>query len=258
MSGSKWGRSTRSRLRHMSGHDWATVAQYSDYLSALVVSKRLTDEGVPNRVWTPPRTGEAYIWVPPEFADTAKRILAEPAVSEAKLTALALEDSPRDDFETREPEGRPLFSDSPASNTLVVIAILVIGLLAALLLHAPEIASYEIARQRSPDGIADAVIIEIPRDAAGAHSYKVCLEGAGQVQVAARCREVAYLAGVHAEGVSYPVSLIWTASRQLEIRYANATSVHIYKPVVDWGSMRPAILIRAVRTGKGASDVHSQ
>jgi hypothetical protein len=103
----------------MSGQDWVSVGQYSDPMSALVVSKRLSDEGVPNRIWTPPRSaGESYIWVPPESADVAKRILAEPAVSEAELTALALKDPPPDDFETSETEQRRTFSEPPASYAL--------------------------------------------------------------------------------------------------------------------------------------------
>jgi hypothetical protein len=72
-------------------------------MSALLNSRRLSDEGVPNRIWSPPRSpGESYIWVPAESADAAKRILEQPAVSETELTALALNDPAPDDFDIPE------------------------------------------------------------------------------------------------------------------------------------------------------------
>jgi hypothetical protein len=240
----------------MSGHDWVSVGHYSDPMSASVVSKLLSDEGVPNRIWTPPRSpGESYIWVPPESADTAKRILAEPAVSEAELTALALRDPPPDDFETSETEQRRAFSEPPASHALFfLIPFLGIALLAALALDHPKIQSHEIARQPSPDGRAEAVLIEIPRDAGGAHSYKVCLQRANGLPLAlSDCGEIAYLAGVSTDSVSQPVTLVWTASSQLEIHYVKATSVHVYKSAVVLGSRRypidTPIFIRTVQGG---------
>jgi hypothetical protein len=84
----------------MAEHDWVSVGQYSDYLSAEVVSGRLSRDGVTNRIWRPPRSvGECYIWVPSESVDEAKRILAEPTISEADLTRLALKEPPPDDFD---------------------------------------------------------------------------------------------------------------------------------------------------------------
>jgi hypothetical protein len=84
----------------MTTHDWVSVGRYSDYLSAEVVSGRLSREGVTNRIWRPQRSaGECYIWVPPELVDEAKRILAEPPISEAALTRLALKEPPPDDFD---------------------------------------------------------------------------------------------------------------------------------------------------------------
>jgi hypothetical protein len=84
----------------MATHDWVSVGQYSDYLSAEVVSGRLSREGVTNRIWRPQRSaGECYIWVPPELVAEAKRILSEPPISEAALTRLALKEPPPDDFD---------------------------------------------------------------------------------------------------------------------------------------------------------------
>jgi hypothetical protein len=258
----------------MSGRDWVSVAQYSDPLSAGVVSKRLSDEGVPNRIWIPPRSGgECYIWVPPESANAAKQILAEPAVPEEELTALALKDPPPGDFEipeSKQPtlESKPVGPIIPSSGTPLgcLIAVLFIGLLVALSAYIPRIRSYEVARQRSPDGGANAVLIEVPHDAAGAHSYKVCMQmGANTQTTAGYCsREVAYLAGVNTDGNSRPVTLVWTAPSQLEIRYTNASSVHIYQPIVVWGSRYPpasrvganaAIFVRAVQTSGAAPRV---
>lgn len=240
----------------MSAHDWVSVGQSFDPMSAAVVSKRLSDEGVPNRIWSPPRSaGECYIWVPPESADAATRILAEPAVSESELTALALRDPPPGDFETPEADQRRAFSESPPSNApLFLIALLGIGLLAVLLLFNPKIPSRESARQRSPDGRAVAVLIDVPRDAGGAHSYKVCLQLVNGLPLAlSDCREVVYLVGVASHGVSQPVSLVWTTASQLEIRYVSATSVHVYRSAVVLGSRRfpinTPIHIRAVRSG---------
>jgi hypothetical protein len=257
----------------MSGQDWVSVAQYPDSLSAGVVSKRLSDEGVPNRIWAP-RRSECYIWVPPESADAAKQILAAPAVPEEELTALALKDPPPDDFAIPESKQPTLDSRwvgpitrSSGSPLGWLIALLLIDLLVALFAYIPRIRSYEVARQRSPDGGANAVLIEVPQDAGGAHSYKVCMQvGANSQTTAGYCsREVAYLAGVSTDGNSRPVTLVWTAPSQLEIRYTNATSVHIYQPVVVWGSRytpssrvgaNAAIFVRAVQTSGAAPQVH--
>lgn len=244
----------------MSEDDWVRVSQYTNYLAALVVSGRLSAEGVPNRIWSPPRSaGKCYISVPEDSVDAAKQILAEPPVSETELTALALKDPPPDDFEIpREKQANP-FSEPPRPRTIWVVPLLITGLLGALLVYVPRIESHEITRQRSPDGRTDAVLMEVPRDAADAHSYRVCLQGAGGIQpTAATCREVAYLAGVSSDGGSQPIALVWKASSQLEIRYANASSVHIYKPVFMWGdrslpdTSRLPILVRAVQAGSPA------
>jgi len=246
----------------MTEDDWVTVGQFSDPLSAEIVSKRLTEEGVPNRIWTPPRSGgECYVWVPPESLDTAKQLLAEPAVPEDELTALALKDPPPDDFEI--PKSEPRAPESHAPDPIVrtsgtsagwLIALVAIGLLGALFLYVPRTQNHEIARQRSPDGAADAVLMEVQHDAAGARGYKVCIQRAAEPKARAllACTEVAYLGGLSADSGPQPVSLVWPSSSQLEIRYASAASVHVYQPVFTWASARiggPAVHIKAVQTG---------
>jgi hypothetical protein len=101
----------------------------------------------------------------------------------------------------------------------------------------------------------DAVLMEIPQDAAGAHSYKVCLQAwnTSHSQPGYCYKdEVAYLAGVRG-GSSRPVALVWTTPSDLEIRYTNAASVHLYRPIVATGSRygaRPVITVRLVQTEK--------
>jgi hypothetical protein len=248
----------------VSASDWVSVGQYSDYTSALLNSQRLSDEGIPNRIWSPPRSpGESYIWVPPEFADAAKRILDQPAVPETELTALALQDPPPDDFDTPETEQSKGFAEAPArSNWLLLTGLISVGLLAALVMYHPKIQTHEAENRRSPDGSAEAVLIEIPRDALGAHSYKVCLRRANGLPLAlSNCAEVAYLAGVGTKGVAQPVTLMWTSSSELEIRYLSANSIQIYKTAVVFGSQRyttgAPIFVRLVHMGEQSGEANA-
>jgi hypothetical protein len=255
--------------RGMEEHDWVSVGKYASYMSAQVVSGRLSNAGVQNRIWAPPRSvGENYVWVPPESADAAKRILAEPAVSEEELCALALKDPPPDDFEPSNTDRDVVEASNPIKNVsspaLLLAAVLVISAIAAFLFYVPGPTGYEVMRQRSPDGTADAVLLEIRNPPAGTHSYRVCLHRPNGIAVtASNCREVAYIGGVSSNGVSQPVRLVWTAPSQLEIHYTSATSIHIYKPVFVWGStglgaaasrygISLPIFIRAVQTGDAA------
>jgi hypothetical protein len=194
----------------------------------------------------------------PESSDASNGRPAEPPISDEELAALALKDPPPDDFRGSEAMQVSPFSEPSGTRVVWLIAFLAIGLLGALFVYVPRIQSHEIARQRSPDGAGDAVLIEVPRDAAGFHSYRVCMrQVTGLSPALANCREVAYLGGVSGEGGSPPVTLIWTTSSQLEIRYVNATSIHVYQPVFTWGSARyparmggPAILIKPVQIGR--------
>jgi hypothetical protein len=86
----------------MAERNWVSVGEYGDRPSAQVASQRLSIEGIENSVvFDSPLSagqGSCCIWVPPESAEDAKRILATPAVSEAELTALALKYPPPDDI----------------------------------------------------------------------------------------------------------------------------------------------------------------
>src|SRR5580700_3048453 len=150
-------------------------------------------------------------------------------------------------------------------RALSLITLAVVGALAAFIVYVPSITSQEVGRVSSPDGTVDAVLLEVPRDAAGMRSYKVCLRRPnGLPTAAAACKEIVYLAGVSTSDVSQPVKLVWTAPRQLEVRYATATSVHIYKPVFTWRTcwLGPCgsyasnlpILISAVQTNNSTAN----
>jgi hypothetical protein len=191
-----------------------------------------------------------------ESLDTANENPAEPPISDAELTALALKDPPPDDFRESETNQENPLSERSGTPIVWLVAFLVIGLIGVRFLYAPKIQSYEIARQRSPDGIGDAILMEVPQDAAGSHSYRVCMQRPSGIKLAPiNCREVAFLGGVSGDSGSQPVTLVWNTSSQLEIRYVNATSIHVYQPVFTWGSARSpariarsrAILIRVVQ-----------
>lgn len=249
----RWGHS-----QVMPDEDWVTVGEYSGPLSAAIVSRRLTEEGVPNRIWSPPQSGgECFLWVARESLDAAKAILSQPAVSEEDLTALALRDPPPDDFRTDESESRaraPGAQDpvarSSASPIAWLIAVAVVALALALFAYLPRSpATREVARQHSPNGRVDAVLMEVSQEAEGTRSYKVCLQAANpsQSQPGYCGQELAYLAGVRVS-TSPPVGLIWTAPADLEIRYTNAARVQLYRPVVASGyGARSAIVVRLVQ-----------
>jgi hypothetical protein len=84
--------------------DWITIGEYSNAASARVAAGLLTTHGVAHRVWPSlwltfgaDSSGDFYIWVPPQIADEAKRILAESEVSEDELARQALNEPPPDD-----------------------------------------------------------------------------------------------------------------------------------------------------------------
>jgi hypothetical protein len=194
-----------------------------------------------------------------ESLDAAKEDPAEPPISEAELTALALKEPPPDDFRGSGTKQENPLSEPSGAPVFWLVVFIVLGLLGALFLYVPKIQSYEIARQPSPDGMGDAILMEVPRDAAGSHSYRVCMQRPGGIKLAPiNCREVAFLGGVSGGNGSLPVRLIWNGSSLLEIRYVNATSVHVYQPVFTWGSARSptriasrrAILIQPVQIGR--------
>jgi hypothetical protein len=80
--------------------DWIGIGVFGNYASALVVSRLLTDENVPHRVVGSPAPGrdpECYIWVPPDWLDRAKKVLADAQISDDELTRQALSYPPPDD-----------------------------------------------------------------------------------------------------------------------------------------------------------------
>src|SRR5271154_6524541 len=81
----------------MPHQDWVSVGEYTNAYSASVISIRLTNEDVPHRVVSSGLLGREistrWIEVPPEWADRAKEILAQPAVPEDELTEEALSSS---------------------------------------------------------------------------------------------------------------------------------------------------------------------
>lgn len=90
----------------MADGDWVRVGDYPNMEAAEVVSGRLSVEGVQNRVASAEPAGPLFgalgewsVLVPPESVEEAARILSQPPVTEAELTALALRDPPPDDFD---------------------------------------------------------------------------------------------------------------------------------------------------------------
>jgi hypothetical protein len=81
----------------MSDEDWISVGEYQSGISADIASNRLSSDGVPNRTAHGFRDPTWFIWVPTEWVDRAKELLAKEAVEEQELTALALQFPPPDD-----------------------------------------------------------------------------------------------------------------------------------------------------------------
>lgn len=109
----------------------------------------------------------------------------------------------------------------------------IVGL--GLLTNRVTVQSAEIAGARSPDGAADAVLLDVPRDAHGAHSARVCLRRSttpayGQ----SNCTAIAYLSGVPTSDRELGIHLEWQSSTELEIQYRDATAVYLYYPTFIW------------------------
>jgi hypothetical protein len=72
---------------------WPSIGEFVDPILASLVSRRLTQAGIPHR-FAPPTVWERYapihIWVPPDWLDRAKQLLAQYAVPEDELTNAAL------------------------------------------------------------------------------------------------------------------------------------------------------------------------
>jgi hypothetical protein len=109
----------------------------------------------------------------------------------------------------------------------------IVGL--GLLTNRVTVQSAEISAARSPDGAADAVLLDVPRDAHGAHSARVCLKRAAPpVYRPTSCTSIAYLSGVPGGDRTLGIHLEWQSSTELEIRYREATTVYLYYPTFIW------------------------
>ena len=118
-----------------------------------------------------------------------------------------------------------------------------IGTLAGIVLLAfltsrLTIQSAEISAARSPDGASDAVLLDVPRDAHGAHSARVCLRRLStSFYGKSGCTGIAYLSGVPATDRQLGIHLEWQSSTELEIQYRKATAVYLYYPTFFWPSV---------------------
>jgi hypothetical protein len=109
----------------------------------------------------------------------------------------------------------------------------IVGL--GLLTNRVTVQSAEISAARSPDGAADAVLVDVPRDAHGVHSARVCLRrSATPAYGQSSCTRIAYLSGVPASDPELGIHLKWQSSTELEIRYREATAVYLYYPTFIW------------------------
>jgi hypothetical protein len=127
----------------------------------------------------------------------------------------------------------------PKSSTSQIVwwsigtGVAIVGL--GLLTNRLTVQSAEISAARSPDGAADAVLLDVPRDAHGAHSARVCLRrSATPAYGQSSCTSIAYLSGVPASDRELGIHLEWQSSTELEIRYREATAVYLYDPAFIW------------------------
>ena len=110
----------------------------------------------------------------------------------------------------------------------------VVGL--GVLTNRASVQSAEILASRSPDGATYAVLLDVPRDAHGAHSASICLRKSvipdhGALSCTAA---IAYLSGVPANDPQLGVHLEWRSSTELEIRYREAANVYLRYPMFFW------------------------
>jgi hypothetical protein len=215
----------------MAGEDWVNVGHFDAMIAASLAAGRLEAAGIPSHIGGSPALSPAdcFISVPPDRAEAAKRLLASWAVPQEEPSALALK----------------LLLTCIAGGLMALAGLIIIWRLWA--------GSHEVAMVRSPDGKYDAILLELDPNSKEGHRYRVCMRTPER-----NCNEIAYLSGVSSIGGGPPVSLVWTSPSQLEIRYANANSIHIYKPVFVWGNgqyRRPPIFTTAVQTGPQLRDV---
>jgi hypothetical protein len=119
-------------------------------------------------------------------------------------------------------------------GTAVVVGI--VGL--RLLIDEVTVRGKVISATRSPDGSVYAILVDVPRDAHGAHSARVCLRRSlPRPYAQSVCADIAYISGVPASDNELGIHLQWTGSTELEIRYRDATSAYLYRPTFYWPNL---------------------
>jgi hypothetical protein len=115
-------------------------------------------------------------------------------------------------------------------------AAVVVGILGLrLLIDRVTVQGKEVSAIRSPDGSVYAVLLDVPQDAHGAHSARVCLRRSLPRPYAhSVCTDIAYISGVPAGDNQLGIQLHWTSSTELEIGYRDATSAYLYRPTYVW------------------------
>ena len=87
----------------MDRNDWVTVGEYPDVPTLRIATAILTTMKIPYRIWPETSRGLAQcgqpiiLYVAPDLAEDAKRIIAGSEIPDTELTALALASPPPDD-----------------------------------------------------------------------------------------------------------------------------------------------------------------
>jgi hypothetical protein len=115
-------------------------------------------------------------------------------------------------------------------------AAVVVGIVGLrLLIDRVTVQGKEISAIRSPDGSVYAVLLDVPQDAHGAHSARVCLRRSlSRPYAQSACTDIAYISGVPAGYNQLGLQLHWTSSTELEIAYRDATRAYLYRPTFVW------------------------
>jgi len=242
----------------MATEGWVSVGECESETAADTQAAALSVAGVPNELIRDQAAGIArspgsWIWVPPEWVERARAILDEQAVPESELAAQALS-YPEPEHELAEQSGPFVVDRRPLLLTILAVAAAVLGV--RMMLGEVATRSEEIAVSPSPDGRTDAALLEIQKDAHGAHALRVCLRVHAQRAVPlARCADVAYLSGVPRAGEQHGVQLVWVDSTRLEIRYAAADAATLYMPVYT-GSHISSRRLNAYSANRNFDPIH--
>jgi hypothetical protein len=131
------------------------------------------------------------------------------------------------------------FSSPSGWSIGVVVVIAIVGL--RMLINRVTVQSTEISAALSPDGAGYAVLLNVPQDAHGAHSARICLRLRYlplRVNPQSACTSIAYLSGVPAGDRLLGIQLQWDGPSELKIRYREAGAVYLYYPTYTWPGTR--------------------